>query len=227
MTAPRHQVESVIKLAPRDLRRAAGTRPHVQGNSLAILTNLKRPCIRIRYGAAVARPILVRFRPAGDGHKSCAKSGTLALSARRHAPVVRPGHDGRRIEAREYHALSTDQMPQPAFANFQPMKYPVPYLATVLLATALGACSTIDTYLKCGFAGCAGDAQITASVEDLLRENRAIESWGIQVQTFDHVVYLYGIVDTGLERNIIESTALEVPGVVRVVNSIGIRGNVW
>ena len=102
-----------------------------------------------------------------------------------------------------------------------------PLLATFLLAAALTACATVDTYRKCGLAGCPGDAGITASVEDLLRENRAIESWGIRVQTLDRVVYLYGIVDTGLERNIIESTALEVPGVVRVVNSIGIRGSVW
>jgi len=101
------------------------------------------------------------------------------------------------------------------------------FCTAALLGAALTACSSIDAYRKCGLAGCPGDAGITASVEDLLRENRAIESWGIQVQTLDRVVYLYGIVDTGLERNIIESTALEVPGVARVVNSIGIRGNVW
>ncbi|HEY2394813.1 MAG TPA: BON domain-containing protein [Rudaea sp.] len=101
------------------------------------------------------------------------------------------------------------------------------FCAAALFAAALSACSTIDTYRKCGLAGCPGDAGITAGVEDLLRENRAIESWGIRVQTLDRVVYLYGIVDTGLERNVIESTALEVPGVVRVVNSIGIRGSVW
>ena len=108
-----------------------------------------------------------------------------------------------------------------------PMKTIAPFCATVLLATTLIACSPVDIYRKCGFSGCVGDARITASVEDLLRENRAIESWGIQVQTLDRVVYLYGIVDTGLERNIIESTALEVPGVTRVVNSIGVRGSVW
>jgi osmotically-inducible protein OsmY len=107
------------------------------------------------------------------------------------------------------------------------MKPITSFCAAALLVSMLGACSTIDTYRKCGLAGCPGDAGITTSVEDLLRENRAIESWGIRVQTLDRVVYLYGIVDTGLERNIIESTALEVPGVERVVNSIGIRGSVW
>jgi osmotically-inducible protein OsmY len=42
------------------------------------------------------------------------------------------------------------------------------------------------------------------------------------VQTFDHVVYLYGVLDTELERQIAEGAALEAPGVARVVNSIDI-----
>lgn len=99
------------------------------------------------------------------------------------------------------------------------------HLAVVLAAATAG--TGCATYQKCGFSGCAGDASITASIEARLRENRAIEEWGIRVQTLDHVVYLYGLVDTNLERSIIESTALEQPGVVRVVNSIAIRGNVW
>lgn len=92
------------------------------------------------------------------------------------------------------------------------------------LATGLAGCAA---YQKCGFAGCPGDPRITTEVEAKLRENLALESWGIRVQTFDRVVYLYGLVDTNLERNIVESTALEVPGVRRVVNSIGVRNSVW
>jgi osmotically-inducible protein OsmY len=42
----------------------------------------------------------------------------------------------------------------------------------------------------------------------------------ITVQTLDHVVYLYGIVASGLEIGTAESIALQVPGVARVVNSI-------
>jgi osmotically-inducible protein OsmY len=45
------------------------------------------------------------------------------------------------------------------------------------------------------------------------------------VQTRDHIVYLYGLVDTALERDMAESVALGTPGVVKVVNSIGISGN--
>jgi osmotically-inducible protein OsmY len=38
------------------------------------------------------------------------------------------------------------------------------------------------------------------------------------------VVYLYGVVDTALQRDLAESVALGTPGVARVVNSIGISG---
>jgi osmotically-inducible protein OsmY len=102
-----------------------------------------------------------------------------------------------------------------------------PFAALLTVAVAASTLAGCATYRKCGFAGCAGDAQITAHVEALLRENKAIEEWGIKVQTLDRVVYLYGLVDTNLERNIIEATALEVPGVTRVVDSIAVRGNVW
>jgi osmotically-inducible protein OsmY len=40
------------------------------------------------------------------------------------------------------------------------------------------------------------------------------------VQTLDHVVYLYRLVDTPLGSEIAEAVALETPGVTRVVNSI-------
>jgi hypothetical protein len=107
-------------------------------------------------------------------------------------------------------------------------RFPASRSALLMLAIILGGnLAGCATYRKCGFAGCAGDAQITARIEALLRQNKAIEEWGIKVQTLDHVVYLYGLVDTNLERNIIESTALDVPGVAGVVDSIAIRGNVW
>jgi len=45
----------------------------------------------------------------------------------------------------------------------------------------------------------------------------------IDVQTLDRVVYLYGLVDTDLERQLAESVARTAPGVVRVVDSIGLN----
>jgi len=45
------------------------------------------------------------------------------------------------------------------------------------------------------------------------------------VQTIDHVVYLYGLVATDLQRQTAESIARQVPNVTKVVNSIGTSGN--
>lgn len=97
----------------------------------------------------------------------------------------------------------------------------------VFLGAAAILAAGCATWQKCGFSGCAGDRSITSELESRLRENRAIEEWGIKVQTLDRVVYLYGLVDTNLERSIVEATALEVPGVRRVVNAIGVRNPVW
>ena len=94
---------------------------------------------------------------------------------------------------------------------------------SVVLAGALSACAV---YKKCGVAGCPGDAAITAEVQTLFDRHAVLEPPNLlHVQTLDHVVYLTGLVDTDLERQIAESVALEVPGVARVVNSIGISGN--
>lgn len=49
----------------------------------------------------------------------------------------------------------------------------------------------------------------------------------VTVQTIGSVVYLYGIVDTELQRELIEQTARDTMGVVNVVNSIGVRNSVY
>jgi osmotically-inducible protein OsmY len=92
----------------------------------------------------------------------------------------------------------------------------------VLLTEALSACAV---YRKCGFAGCPGDAKITASVQELFDRHPALEPPNLlTVRTLDHVVYLTGVVDTDFERQMAESVALEAAGVARVVNSIGLSG---
>jgi osmotically-inducible protein OsmY len=100
-------------------------------------------------------------------------------------------------------------------------------LAALILTFLLGAVfSGCAVYRKCGFEGCPGDATITANVEALFHQHPALEPPNlITVRTLDHVVYLYGLVDTDLERQMAELVALEAPGVARVVNSIGISGN--
>jgi len=94
----------------------------------------------------------------------------------------------------------------------------------IVLACALSSCATTS---KCGASGCEGDARIKQQVEDVIHRNQAIQPWSITVQAIDGVVYLYGTVDTGLQRNVLEEEAAAVSGVKRVVNSITVRGNVW
>jgi osmotically-inducible protein OsmY len=100
-----------------------------------------------------------------------------------------------------------------------------PLYAGALALILTGTLSACAAYRKCGFAGCPGDAKITADVRALFRQHPALEPPNLlNVQTFDHVVYLSGIVDTDLERQIAESVALEAMGAARVVNSIGLSG---
>ena len=47
----------------------------------------------------------------------------------------------------------------------------------------------------------------------------------IDVRAIDGVVYLYGLVDTDYQQQMAEAVAHQVPGVTKVVNSIGLAGN--
>ena len=88
----------------------------------------------------------------------------------------------------------------------------------------IGALSGFAMYRKCGFAGCPGDAKITRDVQALMSRYPALQAPNsIRVQTMDHVVYLYGEVNTGLECSTAESVAGAIPGVTRVVDSISLE----
>jgi osmotically-inducible protein OsmY len=90
----------------------------------------------------------------------------------------------------------------------------------VCMACALAACAPFE---KCGFAGCPGDAQITADVRTLFDRHPELGPAGLlSVKTLDGVVYLDGVVSTDLVRDEAESIALQAHGVKKVVNSIGI-----
>jgi osmotically-inducible protein OsmY len=103
-------------------------------------------------------------------------------------------------------------------------KLPGAALAIVWLAVLPG-CAVYKTYEKCGFAGCPDDQRITRDVQALLSQHPALEPPNlIDVKTLDHVVYLNGLVDTDLERQLAESVAAGAKGVTRVVNSIGLSG---
>jgi osmotically-inducible protein OsmY len=84
----------------------------------------------------------------------------------------------------------------------------------------LSGCAVYDTYEKCGFHGCPGDAKITANVRSQLNQCLFLEPNAIRVQTLNHVVFLEGVVSSGLEIDTAESIARKVPDVARVMNSI-------
>lgn len=89
---------------------------------------------------------------------------------------------------------------------------------TAMLSIANSASATIR---KCDFNDCSDDAKIAMNVQQLLDRRADLgPPSSIQVQARGHVVYLRGIVDTGLEKWIAESVASRAPNVDRVVNSI-------
>jgi osmotically-inducible protein OsmY len=86
----------------------------------------------------------------------------------------------------------------------------------LVIGGVLSGCATFE---KCGFKGCPGDAEINAEVKALFEQHPELGT-SITVQTLDHVVYLYGLVDTPLDAAIANSVALQAPGAARVVSSI-------
>lgn len=93
----------------------------------------------------------------------------------------------------------------------------------VVLGCAMGGCAEYGVVHKCGWHGCAGDAQISAEVQALLDQHRELQPPNlIYVRTMDHVVYLSGQVATELQRDTADSVAMQATGVRRVVDIIGL-----
>jgi len=97
--------------------------------------------------------------------------------------------------------------------------------ASALALILTGILPGCAAYTKCGFTGCPGDAKITADVRALFDQHPELEPPNlINVRTLDHVVYLTGLLDTDLQRQMAQSLAHQVAGVTKVVNSIGLSG---
>jgi osmotically-inducible protein OsmY len=90
------------------------------------------------------------------------------------------------------------------------------------LAIALATVSTAAVANgKCAPGGCSGDAKITTIVQALLNRHPELGSPNsITAKIRAGVVYLYGEVSAGLDRDTAEVLAEETRGVSRVVNSI-------
>jgi hypothetical protein len=92
----------------------------------------------------------------------------------------------------------------------------------VSLTAALSACALYDTAAKGGSDGSPSDAKITAEIRSQFNQHLELEPNAITVQTLDHVVYLHGVVSSGLEIDTADSIARHVAGVRRVESSIGV-----
>ena len=85
------------------------------------------------------------------------------------------------------------------------------------VASALVGCTAFG---GCTSDICRDDAKITTNIQAEFTQRRDLEPNAIEVQTRDHVVYLYGLVSSGLEGYTAEEIASATPGVSKVVNSI-------
>ena len=97
-------------------------------------------------------------------------------------------------------------------------------LAFILLCTCtLPLPGCVSSSSECTSEECKNDAKITADVKASLKQHREIGGDNpVYVQTRGGVVYLTGQVATDLQRETAETVASQVPGVVRVINSIAL-----
>ena len=96
-------------------------------------------------------------------------------------------------------------------------------LAFILLGTCTLSLPGCVSSSQCASEECKNDAKITADVQARLKGYRELGAPNtVYVQTREGVVSLTGQVATDPQRQTAESLAKEVPGVVRVVNSIAL-----
>ncbi len=91
-------------------------------------------------------------------------------------------------------------------------------VAALTVAAALPGCAVFPQS-----SNAAVDHKITADVETRFGQNAELEAPNLlNVQTINRVVYLNGLVSTGLQRSDAELVANQVQGVDKVVNSIAV-----
>jgi len=95
---------------------------------------------------------------------------------------------------------------------------------TLALASAMaGVLAGCADFRQCGSQGCTPDAKITADIETRLNQMPELGPPGsIRVQTVNHLVYLNGQVDGGLEKRTAEAVVRQVPGVEQVADDIDV-----
>jgi osmotically-inducible protein OsmY len=92
------------------------------------------------------------------------------------------------------------------------------FVAALTVAATLSGCATVPRSSNPNV-----DRAITADVETRFGQYASLEAPNhLDVQTINRVVYLDGLVSTGLQRRDAELLASQVPGVSKVVNSIAV-----
>jgi osmotically-inducible protein OsmY len=99
------------------------------------------------------------------------------------------------------------------------------FCVTMTLAALVSACATDEPQKPCTGDACVSDAEITSVVESSLHERSELTDWTIEVQTIHGIVYLHGLVDTSVQRDLVETIARETHGVKGVENSIELRNS--
>jgi osmotically-inducible protein OsmY len=96
---------------------------------------------------------------------------------------------------------------------------------TLAVASALaGVLAGCADFRSCESQSCAPDAKLTADIETRLNQMPELGPPGsIRVETLNHVVYLDGQVDGGLEKRNAEAVVRRVDGVKQVENDIDVE----
>ena len=69
------------------------------------------------------------------------------------------------------------------------------------------------------------DAQLRAEVNRQINDRPQLRFHNIDVQSFQHNVYLYGLVDTGTESADAEAVARSVPSVRKIYNGLALNND--
>jgi osmotically-inducible protein OsmY len=99
------------------------------------------------------------------------------------------------------------------------------FVAMMMTLDSLSGCATDAPQKPCTGEACASDAEITSVIESSIHARNELTDWTIEVQTIHGVVYLHGLVDTSVQRDLVESIARETNGVKGVENSIELRNS--
>jgi osmotically-inducible protein OsmY len=96
-------------------------------------------------------------------------------------------------------------------------------ISVAALAVSMAVMQGCATFEKCGLEGCPGDMSLSESVQQSINQHAEFGAPdSIKVMTIDHVVYLNGEVEGGLQKHNAEFVAKQVTGVTKVVNNIAV-----